>query len=564
MIVPAAHATAWPVAGGAASRSSTQPVEPGALPALAAWAIGGESVRTPAIVTEGSSPSEQRVAYGTGDGRIHVRLLTGGADVTTPVPIVDSPVTDPATTFGSGIALVSGSGALFAVHNDGAGVDIARLDARTGTRLGPDVAIPDSLGCVVAGSPLLTPPASDGSRLLFFTMNGGCTRGPSLVRVPVGADAGLGAVTSAATVGLQADVAPALIVLGSPPQFVVAVARTGGIDLRRADGDFAQPPYATVNLGEDPAAFAAPDTAPSPTSALVVLTRGGEGTRVVRLDQAADGTLRAGPARALTGTPAGVALAGTTDPLLVVSTTAAVSVLRSGDLGVVGTAPGGAGPVSASGDLAFAVRSGRLLALRLNDASVADLAGAAGSGHAPALARGFVTLGPVAVRTTDVTSPAVSMPADARGLVLLSAIASDDRGIASVQWRLGGRSLRSATEPAHGSSFEPGARYEARYDPRRVAPGSYTLAAVARDTTGNAGRARRPVKIPCERVRRGGRRSDKLRGRRRRDCLYGGAGADRLLVRGGGADAVDCGPGRDLVRADRFDRVSDDCERVRP
>jgi len=42
-----------------------------------------------------------------------------------------------------------------------------------------------------------------------------------------------------------------------------------------------------------------------------------------------------------------------------------------------------------------------------------------------------------------------------------------------------------------------------------------------------------------------------------------GAGADRINVRNGKIDRVDCGPGKDRVRADRKDRVRRNCERVK-
>jgi subtilase family protein/hemolysin type calcium-binding protein len=64
----------------------------------------------------------------------------------------------------------------------------------------------------------------------------------------------------------------------------------------------------------------------------------------------------------------------------------------------------------------------------------------------------------------------------------------------------------------------------------------------------------------------GGRGMDRLRGGRGRDRLRGGAGADRLSARGGARgsapDVVDCGPGRDVARVDRRDRVRR-CEKVR-
>ena len=47
-----------------------------------------------------------------------------------------------------------------------------------------------------------------------------------------------------------------------------------------------------------------------------------------------------------------------------------------------------------------------------------------------------------------------------------------------------------------------------------------------------------------------------------RDRVYAGAGRDRVDVAGGGRDRVTCGSGRDVIRADRRDRVSRNCERV--
>jgi hypothetical protein len=57
-------------------------------------------------------------------------------------------------------------------------------------------------------------------------------------------------------------------------------------------------------------------------------------------------------------------------------------------------------------------------------------------------------------------------------------------------------------------------------------------------------------------------RADRLRGTKRRDVVCAGAGNDRIDVRGGGADIVFCGPGRDTVLVDDGDWVAPDCERV--
>ena len=56
---------------------------------------------------------------------------------------------------------------------------------------------------------------------------------------------------------------------------------------------------------------------------------------------------------------------------------------------------------------------------------------------------------------------------------------------------------------------------------------------------------------------------DTIRGGTGRDGLYGGDGNDVLRARDGSFDVVGCGPGRDVVVADRVDLVGLDCERIR-
>jgi Ca2+-binding RTX toxin-like protein len=60
----------------------------------------------------------------------------------------------------------------------------------------------------------------------------------------------------------------------------------------------------------------------------------------------------------------------------------------------------------------------------------------------------------------------------------------------------------------------------------------------------------------------GGAGDDRLAGGPGRNRLLGGSGNDRLNAANGSFDRVNCGPGRDIVRADRVDRVRG-CERVR-
>jgi uncharacterized repeat protein (TIGR01451 family) len=61
----------------------------------------------------------------------------------------------------------------------------------------------------------------------------------------------------------------------------------------------------------------------------------------------------------------------------------------------------------------------------------------------------------------------------------------------------------------------------------------------------------------------GGDGRDVLIGGPERDYMEGGDGNDRILAADGRPDTIDCGPGRDLVIADRVDRVARNCERVR-
>jgi hypothetical protein len=59
---------------------------------------------------------------------------------------------------------------------------------------------------------------------------------------------------------------------------------------------------------------------------------------------------------------------------------------------------------------------------------------------------------------------------------------------------------------------------------------------------------------------------DRIKGTRGSDSIRARGGDDRVDLRKGGADRLDCGPGRDSVlvaRADDDDKVARDCERVR-
>ena len=57
--------------------------------------------------------------------------------------------------------------------------------------------------------------------------------------------------------------------------------------------------------------------------------------------------------------------------------------------------------------------------------------------------------------------------------------------------------------------------------------------------------------------------NDVLRGGLGRDRALSGPGNATVYVRGGKTDSVVCGSGRDVVFADRTDRVARDCESIK-
>lgn len=74
------------------------------------------------------------------------------------------------------------------------------------------------------------------------------------------------------------------------------------------------------------------------------------------------------------------------------------------------------------------------------------------------------------------------------------------------------------------------------------------------------GRGRHPIAAGCM---FGTGSADRLRGALAPDRIFSLEGSDVIDVLGGRRDVVDCGPGRDSVRADRRDVIARNCERVR-
>ena len=63
---------------------------------------------------------------------------------------------------------------------------------------------------------------------------------------------------------------------------------------------------------------------------------------------------------------------------------------------------------------------------------------------------------------------------------------------------------------------------------------------------------------------KGGAGNDRLVGGRGRDRLFGGSGNDRINAKDGERDTIDCGAGRDVLSADRADRIASNCDNKRP
>lgn len=463
----AAGASSWPLAGGDASRSGNQAASGGELPATPVWNRDDRGIRTPVVIT-GGVPAVQRVAYGTIDGRVRLRVLGSGVEVREGGTQVVNAVVDqdPSDTFGSRAAAVGFAdtstaerlGVLYVVHNDGDGVEIARLDLATGGRIDTtDIAVAESLGCEVTGSPVLSPPDATGGRVLFLTLRGSCAADSSVVRVPIEGDAASPSATVdpadqafARVDGIAEGVGPSLVVLRDgqgAPRFYVGIGRANGVDFFDASKPLDARPGITPRTPDLSVALPAGETAmtvsgPATASGLVAGAEGsgtpaagalyvaaaaGGQTRVHRIVQRPDGTLALGGSTAPlpnAGTPApALAVAETVAPAgtspggrIVVTSSQNLTVLRTSDLSSVGQIsanplPDGRGfrrtVAAVSGGFAFAMRDGAAttaaaehVALRLEtglEIGSSDFQRAAvgpGAGAGqPAIARGRVVFG---------------------------------------------------------------------------------------------------------------------------------------------------------------------------
>jgi len=570
---PAAMADHWPMAGGNPSRSSNAAADAGRTPITPAWAAPDGAVRTPVVVTGGGSSDRQRVAYGTANGFVHLRMLETGAPVGPPegTDIDGGSINGDGSVFGSngnsvGFADTSTEdrmGQLYVVHNDDpvatAAVFIARFDVASGEKVYEEI-IPGTAQCSINASPLLTPPGPGGSRLLYFVLV--CPLYRHLVRVPImgdatGREAVVGAPGFATIPDATETAAPTLVVLRDAdgvPRFHVAVARRAGLSLFRADAPFeaapgntATPPSITAEL-DDPLAVPQTPAAPAaesglvagaegsgtgPAPAIYVAARVGEDTRVYRLVQDGSGAvMRTDRAVSLPGsgvpapamavaelvTNSGLSEAGT----LVVTTAANATLLRAGDLSVaaqLSPLPLAAGSgfartaAAVSGDFAYLVRDG-------DSATPAE--------HLVLALDGLAPLGPPAFeRVADpAPGPVAGQPAFSGGRVIFGT---------------GRGPLAYVTREAE--TTEPGDTVV------KLPP-----AACAVELKGTRGRDRLRGTRAGDRIL-GGAGDDILHGNGGSDCLYGqdgrdvlfGGSGDDLLEGGDGADVLVGGRGRDQL-----------------
>ncbi len=586
----AAEASQWPTFGGDFGRSGYQGGGEGRAPIRAAYAKAEESergVRT-SIVTSSGQPANQRLAYGTANGRLHVQVLESGAPVGPEEgALLDDgdPDADVFTGQGGSVGLVDSSGPgglgqIFAVHNDdnsGGSNDlaIAQVDETTGA-LVQDLRVPGSRDYTVSSSPVITDAAPGTSdRVIFFVANDG-TR-TTLFRVPIAAadnqDAIIGAITTRDVVGANPVASPTLVTLndaaGTPTEYVAVASRSinsvqtftvAGV-AATAEGKEVGP--RSGDLGGPAQTPSTPPAGADTAASLLVAVGAGESGTVVHalaqsgndqnlMDVAASGRLEGTPAPALALTPTRA----------VVTTAANLHLLAIGDLdprGALGPAPlsGGTGfgrtTAAASGSLVYVTRdNGQQLVLGLGDAQPlarrdfqpsrlsSDATAAYGQ---PAIASGFVQLGSDAGVFVYRTRCGNAITGTRRGETLRGTSAGDE------VHALGGE------DRVHGlfgdDCLVGGGR------------GDRLIGGVGGDELSGGGGGD---------VLDGGAGPDRLTGGSGADVLRDGGGAntfsagggdDRLDAVNGRRDDIRCGAGSDVLRADRADRPGRDCEAVR-
>ena len=598
------------------------------------WSAPDGAVQTPMVITGGGGSGSQRVAYGTIDGFFHLRMLESGAPVGPGEGIAfDNSSFDTDTTFGEGIGSVGFAdtstetrhGVLYVVHNDdpagASAVTIARVRVDNGELI-DKVAVPRSVQCGINSSPLLTPAAPSGGRLLYFTMI--CPLYEYLVRIPIEGDS----ATPGATVGppgfanvdeLTASASPTLAVMrddAGAPRYHVVLARKGGLsafaveDPLQAELPTTPTPAAITGELDDPAAIpqtpAVPEalgggaagaegTGTGPSPALYVAAAAAAETRVFRFTQEANArTLKltgaTGPLPA-SGAPApGLAVAEAVTPeglspggLLLVSSATNLTLLRTSDLSIAGQASGTPLPAGLgfsrtvpmiSGSYAFVVRDGD---------------GDSPAEHLVLRMDGLTPLQPPAFapQPDPVAGPVAGQPAGSHGNVIFGT-ARGPFAYASANARQTPRETITPLPPRACERQLTGTRKRDRITGSR--DGDRILGGAGNDRLwggagpdcvfgqggndllsggsgddvleGGAG-ADRLTGGPGRNQLRGGAGRDVLRGGPEADRLDAGTGNDTVVSKDRARDRVVCGKGRDVALVDRLDRVSRSCERVK-
>lgn len=608
LLVAPAGAVHWPQLGGDSGRSGYQPLGDGTTPVQPLWSVPDDGVVTSVIVSAGRL-SEQRVIYGTADGRVHLRrLLT--SEAVGPAAGVSVETTISSGTFGdaaggsASFAETSASGALgavFVVHNArntgrpvlgglDDDVEIAVIDEATAD-LVQEVAVPGTIDHGVLSSAMLSPPDNQGIRRLVF-LAGPLAGTPSLFAAEVVADR-VGRIQRVEVPGANPLASPALAYLrGSDGvnSYALVSTDTGirsfAVDALTSEGPGSIEPKGRLGTPAIPIAATGllpgqegSDATRAP-AVYVTATEGGQ-TRVARLEPASTTRLAptglseplpgsAAPSLALAQeVVAGTAAAG----WVVVTTDQDLFTLDARTLEVLGRLSAGTDAIAGAGQ-AF----GRTVA-----AAAGRLAFVARDSGAPEVVdlQSARALGPEAFArqaSQDESFRSVGQPAISRGLVVFAS----DRGVFVYRTRCG-NAIGGTAEPDTLTGTSPGDAISGRAGADKLAGGdgddcldggsgsdalrgdggNDALVGGFGNDVLNGGAGNDDLSGDPGRDRLSGAAgNDRLDGGLGNDVLSGGDGDDLLSSRGAGRDRVICGPGLDRVIADRRDRVSRDCERV--
>jgi hypothetical protein len=361
-VAAGASAADWQSYGGDTGRSGNQPVGEGGPPVRALYSKADAADRgvVSSIVVSKGAAGTQRFAYGTANGRVHLRVLESGAAVGPDAGVdVDDGGAD-ADAFGPGPAAppaasvspvdtstASGLGQLLIVHNDDdessiGDISIAQVDA-SGGGLVKQVPVDGTTGFSIRSSPVATAADAAGDRVLFFVAENGDDE--RLFRVPVAGAAAPGAtfgpVTSTGDVNANPVASPTLLWLRGPtgapvPYVAIGTAAPGSALETFGVADLASGP-GSGDLGDEVQTAGVPvqpdGAPPNPggaakiAPAVYVAARTGDATVVHRLVQN-------GNAQALAPAASSPALAGAPAPALATDVESAPSGPTAGRVAV--------------------------------------------------------------------------------------------------------------------------------------------------------------------------------------------------------------------------------------